>query len=203
MESENLSQNIPVSYYHNTDVVWLAQDLLGKVLCTNILGIETRAIIVETEAYNGITDKASHAYGGKRTNRNDAMYRPGGIAYVYLCYGLHHLFNVVTSVENDPKAVLIRGIWPLDQFELVLKRRNQIKMKANLGIGPGKASQCLGINQTHNGIDLMGNHIWLENQNLVPATHQIVAGPRVGVDYAGVDALLPYRFSWKNYPTKF
>lgn len=197
MESEDLSYPlIPVEFYRQTNVVDLAQSLLGKVLVTNFEGEITRGLIVETEAYNGVIDKASHAYGGRRTKRNEAMYQAGGIAYVYLCYVLHYLFNVVTSIENDPKAVLIRGILPMNQHDLVQLRRKQNKIHHNIGIGPGKASQCMGINTSHNSKKLIGNEIWLEEHGLIPPPHEIIIGPRIGVGYAGNDALLPYRFRW-------
>lgn len=197
MEVENLNYPIvPIDFLRQVNVIKLAQDLLGKVLVTQVSGVVTRGLIVETEAYNGIVDKASHAFGGRRTKRNEAMYHPGGIAYVYLCYGIHRLFNVVTSVENDPKAVLIRGIIPLDNQEIVLQRRNQTIMKPNIGIGPGKVSECLGIQLEHNFKELTGSEIWIEEYGITPLQNELLIGPRIGVDYAGEDALLPYRFRW-------
>src|SRR5690606_19477666 len=97
-------------YYQQSDVVAISRNLIGKVICTNINDEYTSGIITETEAYAGVGDKASHAYGDRRTNRTETMYMQGGYAYVYLCYGIHHLFNIVTNVEGVPNAVLLRGI---------------------------------------------------------------------------------------------
>src|SRR5688572_7863163 len=97
-------------FYTREDVVLVAKELLGKVLCTKWNGKTTSGIITETEAYEGITDRASHAYRGRRTERTEIMYSEGGTAYVYLCYGMHHLFNVVTNKKDIPHAVLIRAV---------------------------------------------------------------------------------------------
>ncbi len=186
---------IPRSYYLNPDVLFLAKDLLGKVLVTNFNGELSSGIIIETEAYAGIQDKASHAYGGKITSRNKTMYENGGIAYVYLCYGIHHLFNVVTNVNGIPHAILIRAIEPLQGIDLILKRRKQNTLTKTTSAGPGTLSQALGISTRHNGMDLCGDAIWIEEQNIAASAHRkIIVGPRIGIDYAEEDALLPYRF---------
>jgi DNA-3-methyladenine glycosylase len=119
---------LALEFYSRKDVELIARQLLGKVLCSNIEGDITCGMIVETEAYAGITDRASHAYGGRRTARTEIMYRPGGTAYVYLCYGIHHLFNVVTNVQDQPHAVLIRAIEPIEGIDVMLKRRKQTKL---------------------------------------------------------------------------
>ncbi len=188
------------SFYLNSDVVEVARLLLGKVLMTSFKGWITSGVIVETEAYAGITDKASHAYGGRLTKRNEVMYKAGGIAYVYLCYGIHSLFNVVTNVSGIPHAVLVRGIVPVDGLELMLERAGKVKLHPADGIGPGKVAKLLGIHYSHSGLSLIGSiegnsdtKIWIEDRgDLVEGN--IVAGKRIGVDYAGEDALLPYRF---------
>ncbi|OCA72595.1 3-methyladenine DNA glycosylase [Chryseobacterium artocarpi] len=196
---------LPFSYYSNQDVLFLAKDLLGKVLFTKINGNITAGIIVETEAYFGIQDKASHAYGGRRTDRTETLYSHGGISYVYLCYGIHNLFNVVTSVENDPHAVLIRAIEPLIGKEIMESRRNMPASKAAISSGPGSAAKALGIDRTFNQKDLSGAEIWIENQNTQYSSDEIESGPRVGVAYAGEDALLPWRFWVKGnkYVSKY
>ncbi len=185
-------------YYLNEDVVGLAKDLLGKVLYTKIGDEITAGIIVETEAYFGIKDKASHAYGGRRTNRTETMYGAGGIAYVYLCYGMHHLFNVVTSVENDPHAVLIRGIEPLIGIEIIEERRNMPHTKGAISAGPGSAAKALGIDKTFNAKNLSGNDIWIEDHGIKYNENDIAATPRVGIAYAKEHALLPWRFFVKG-----
>ncbi|GAB4255537.1 MAG: DNA-3-methyladenine glycosylase [Vicingaceae bacterium] len=182
------------AYYLAQDVTQIAKDLLGKVLVTNFNGKLTSGIITETEAYNGIYDKACHAYGGKRTLRNEVMYAKGGISYVYLCYGIHYLFNVVTNQENIPDAVLIRSISPLEGVDWQKQRRNKQQLDKHFSNGPGKVSQALGINKAHNGLDLTSSKIWIEDQNIKINPEQIMAGKRIGIDYAGEDALLDYRY---------
>lgn len=188
---------IPLRYYQQTDVVSLAADLLGKRLCTSFGGQYTSAIITETEAYAGVTDKASHAYGGRFTERTKTMYAPGGTVYVYLCYGIHHLFNIVTNKKDIPHAILIRAVKAEHGIETILQRRNQIKITKTLSGGPGTVSQALGIRTSHNGLLLNGDAIWLEKTTLKIPERIIHTGPRIGVDYAGEDAKLPYRF-WVN-----
>ncbi len=188
---------LPPEYYEKEDVVALARDLLGKVLCTRVNGVLTQGIIRETEAYNGIVDKACHAFGGRRTARTEIMFWKGGHAYVYLCYGIHHLFNVVTGSEDQPTAILIRGIEPLEGIDEMLKRRKK-KDPRKLASGPGTLSQALGIHTSHTGLPLNGDQIWLEDHGILPPSHEIRCTPRIGVDYAEEDALLPYRFVWEG-----
>ena len=185
---------LPYSYYLNPDVLFMARDLLGKVLFTTVDGKTTAAIIVETEAYFGIDDKASHAYAGRRTNRTETMFSSGGISYVYLCYGIHNLFNIVTSVEGDPHAVLVRAVEPLAGLEVMELRRNMPANKPAITSGPGSAAKALGIDRSFNAKDLTGEVIWIEDHGIRFADGEIAATPRVGVDYAGDHALLPWRF---------
>lgn len=189
---------LPLSYYLNQDVLFLAKDLLGKVLFTQKEGQITAGVIVETEAYFGEIDKASHAYGGRRTNRTEIMYSEGGVSYVYLCYGIHHLFNVVTSVKGEPHAVLIRAIEPIIGTEIMELRRNMPIIKSAISSGPGSAAKALGIDNSFNHKDLGGEEIWIEDHGIKYANDQIVASPRVGVAYAQEDAFLPWRFFVKG-----
>jgi DNA-3-methyladenine glycosylase len=187
---------LPREFYLQKNVVKVASELLGKVLVTQFNGIITSGIICETEAYNGVVDKASHAYGGRRTARTETMFQEGGIAYIYLCYGIHHLFNVVTNREDQPHAVLIRGIQPLEGIpEMLLRKRISIEKK-NMGIGPGNVSTCLGLHTKLDKTDLLGDQIWIEDQGIKVIKKNIITGPRIGVDYAGEDAKLPYRFQY-------
>ena len=153
---------LPRSFYVRSNVVEIAQDLLGKYLFTDIKGVLTVGKIIETEAYNGRRDKACHAFL-KRTRRTNIMYHRGGHAYVYLCYGIHHLFNVVTNREGLADAILIRAIEPVHGLEDMIKRRgknNHYKLTA----GPGTLSQALGIQREMTGTDLLGNSIWIANK---------------------------------------
>jgi len=182
-------------FYLRQDVVAAARNLLGKYLFTCFDGQLTGGIITETEAYAGETDKASHAFGGRRTNRTETMYGEGGTAYVYLCYGLYSLFNVVTNKKDIPHAVLIRALHPVTGLDIMAKRRKMHPGSKNFSSGPGTLSIALGIHfSTHNGLPLEGKEIWIEDRNLKIHPAQIIMGPRVGVDSAGKDALLPYRF---------
>jgi DNA-3-methyladenine glycosylase len=184
---------LKASYYLNPDVVFLAKDLIGKTLCTRINGVLTGGIITETEAYAGVIDKASHAYGDRRTKRTETIYSKGGVSYVYLCYGIHRLFNIVTNVSGIPHAILVRAIYPTIGIEEIKKRRG-VKPSPTWCVGPGKVSQALGIDLIHNTISLTGKEIWIKDDGIKINEKDIQVGPRIGVDYAGEDAKLPYRF---------
>lgn len=188
------SVKLPREFYLQADVVALARQLIGKVLYTQIDGIATAGIITETEAYAGATDKASHAYGERRTKRTETMYAQGGTGYVYLCYGIHHLFNVVTNVEGIPHAVLVRGVKPLEGIDFMRERRNFPKNEKLMAAGPGTVSQALGIKTIHDKTNLLSNTIWIEDHSIIVPDYKINITPRIGVDYAGEDAKLPYRF---------
>jgi DNA-3-methyladenine glycosylase len=193
------------SFYHRDDVVQLAQELLGKILVTKFDGRETSGRIVETEAYNGEKDRASHAYGGRRTSRTEIMYARGGMAYVYLCYGIHHLFNVVTSEKNVPHAILIRALEPLKGIDTMLERTGKknpdtYRNDYTLTKGPGNVSKALGIHTKHSGISLLGMEILIADDRTVYSKREIGCSPRIGVGYAGKDADLMYRFFVKGNP---
>ncbi len=193
-------KKLPASFYQRTDVASIAKELLGKLLVTNFNAELTTGRIVETEAYNGIVDKASHSYGRRRTNRTETMYAAGGIAYVYLCYGIHHLFNVVTHSKDTPHAILIRAIEPVDGIEIMLQRMNKEKADYTIGKGPGNVSKALGIAVRHTGLSLLKSEIYIADDDTVISPSALGVGPRIGVDYAAEDALLPYRFYVKGNP---
>ena len=172
------------SYYLNDDVVVIAKDLVGKELFVRNKGETKSGFIVETEAYS-FKERACHAFDFKRTKRTETMFKEGGVAYVYLCYGIHHLFNIVTNERNYPEAVLIRAIEP----------KSGLADKPRLTSGPGKLTRALGISIDHNSESLTGNAIWIEDVGIRP---EIEISARIGVDYAGEDAKLPWRFSIKN-----
>jgi DNA-3-methyladenine glycosylase len=180
-------------FFIREDVVRISRELIGKYIFTNFDGL-TGGIITETEAYAGITDKASHAFNGRRTFRNEVMYAEGGIAYVYLCYGIHFMLNFVTNQQNVPHAILLRGIQPTCGLELMKMRRGKSVIVKNFTIGPGTVTQALGINLDQNGLSLNSSQLWLEDRNFIIPELQIKCGKRIGVDYAGEDAALPYRF---------
>ncbi len=185
-------------FYVRPSVVQIAKDLLGKYLLTRLEDTATGGMIVETEAYAGPEDRASHAYNSRRTSRTEIMFHEGGVAYVYLCYGIHHLFNIVTNVEGIPHAILIRAIEPSDGIDQMLLRRNMKEVSPKLSGGPGTLTQALGIKTTQTQTDLTGEQIWLEDRGFLVPEDEIIAGPRVGVSYAGEDAENPWRFQLKN-----
>lgn len=194
-------KKLTLSFYQRTDVVEIAKELLGKILVTKWNGIETSGRIVEVEAYNGIIDKASHAAGGRRTNRNEIMYGDGGFAYVYLCYGIHHLFNVVTNKKETPHAILIRALDPMKGFDMMLERTGKEKLDTTLTKGPGNVSKALGISfKQHSGHSLLSKDLFIAEDDYVLNKKDVAASPRIGVDYAGEDARLPYRFYIKGNP---
>jgi len=187
------------SYFLQHDVIAISRDLLGKYLFTCKDGQIAGGIISEVEAYKGTQDRASHAFGGRRTRRNEMMYHEGGVAYVYLCYGMHHLLNFVTNEEDIPDAVLIRGVIPTHGEELMLLRSGKEHMRPDCGSGPGKVSKLLGLTVADNGCPLDGDVLWVEDRGLVIPDSQVEITPRIGVGYAGEDALLPYRFLLKDF----
>lgn len=191
------SHRLPESFFQSTDVVAVAKQLLGKVVVTHINEGLTKGRIVETEAYRAPDDRACHAWNNRRTKRTETMFARGGTAYVYLCYGIHHLFNVVTGPEETAHAVLIRGIEPLYNLDLMLSRRNMEQLRPQLSGGPGVLSKALGITTDLDGTYMPGirSPLWLEDDGYTLAPDDLVTGTRVGVDYAGEWAYAPWRFS--------
>ncbi len=182
-------------FYLNDDVVELSKQLLGKFLFSKI-GKDpiTGGMIIETESYKGKEDKASHAYLGKRTKRNEIMYAQGGVAYIYLCYGMHALLNVVTNKKEIPHAILIRAIEPTHGIDIMLKRRSKTKQQKNLTVGPGSLTQALKITKELNGTPFDSNILWIEDRNIKISKKDIICSKRIGIDYSEEHALLPWRF---------
>ena len=193
---KNQGDKLSPAFYTRDDVVQIAKDLLGKYLVTHFDGQITAGKIVETEAYRGPDDKASHAWMNRRTNRTEIMFAEGGHAYVYLCYGIHHLFNIVTGKPDMPHAVLIRAIEPADNVEFMLERRSMEKINPRLTAGPGSLTQALGIRTEHTGLSLVSQDspIWVEDRDEKFFEKNIIASPRVGVGYAEECALWDWRF---------
>ena len=189
--SRSPSNILPESFYANPDVAEVSRQLIGKRLCTFFDGNFTSGIITETEAYCGRNDRACHANNGLRTERTEVMYGKPGHAYIYLCYGIHHLFNVVTNQEGLADAVLIRSVKPDEGFNIIKKRRNHRSNK-ELSNGPGKLSQALGLHTQFSGKDLYTKPVWIEETRL--SFPDIKTSQRIGVEYAGEDAKRPWRF---------
>ena len=184
---------LPLNFYLRDNPVKIAKELIGKYIMTDFGDCVTGGMIVETEAYKAPGDKASHAYNYRRTKRNEAMYLDGGRAYVYICYGIHNLFNIVTNAHDIPHAILIRSLIPEYGIEIMQKRRNQQKIE-KLANGPGALSQALGISKEHNAITLDKPPIWIEDLGKKICKKNIEATPRIGIEYAKEDARLPWRF---------
>ncbi len=199
MMKRNLKK-LPLRFYRRDDVIMIAEELMGKLLVTHWNNQFTSGRIVEVEAYEGAIDRASHAYGGKRTARNEPMYGEGGYAYVYLCYGIHHLFNVVTHGLGTPHAILIRALEPLEGIDIMLERTGKEKLDNTLTRGPGNVSKALGIHTTHSGYSLLSDELFLADDGFKIERKTVARSPRIGVDYAGPHALWPYRFYVKGNP---
>ena len=196
-------KKLPLNFYRRDNVLQVARELLGKILITKWNGPdgnlkETSGRIVEVEAYAGAIDRASHAYGGRRTARNEVMYGEGGFAYVYLCYGIHHLFNVVTHDKEIPHAILVRALEPLTGIDEMLKRTGKEKLDFTLTRGPGNLSKALGIYSSSSGYSLLSKELFIADDGVSFKRKEVGESPRIGVDYAGTDALLPYRFYVKG-----
>ena len=197
MTLEIVCMKLPEEFYRGKNVVKIARNLLGKGLFTKVAGIVTGGIIVETEAYSW-KEQGCHAYDARKTNRNSIMFERGGHAYVYLCYGMHNLFNVVTNEEGTADAVLIRALEPIVGIEEMKLRRGDRIPEHQLTSGPGKLTKSLGIDRSFNGKFLLNGEVWIEDLGKKISNKDIEATPRIGIDYAGEDASLPWRFTIKG-----
>ena len=181
------------AFYRRNDVAAIAKELIGKIVVTIVDGNFTSGRIVETEAYVAFIDKASHAYNGKRTSRNEAMYGDAGTVYVYICYGLHNMLNIVTNEIDVPDAILIRALEPLNGLDTMLERTNKKGVDNTLTKGPGNVAKALGITKTFSG-KALADKIIICQDDFVYQENEIGSSKRIGIDSAGLDALLPYRF---------
>lgn len=192
-----MPSKLPREFYTRPDVLKVARDLLGKLLIvptTNRKRIS--GMIVEVEAYRGPEDRASHAYGGRRTKRTETMYQLGGFAYVYFVYGMYYQFNVVSNVEDIPHAILVRALQPVEGIE-VMRMRRHTHPDHNLTNGPGKLCIAMGIDRELDRADLLGSQVWLEDfESISPS--KISRGPRIGIDYAEDWVTKPWRFWIKD-----
>jgi len=188
---------LQADFYQRPNVVQIAKELLGKLLITKIEKQVCVTRIVETEAYSW-KERGCHAFEGKKTARNAVMFGPGGAAYVYLCYGIHNLFNVVTNGPDIAEAVLIRAVEPVQGVDWMVSRRKRNGNSRRLTSGPGKLTKALGIDRSFNGLDLTKNQIWVEDDGVILDKNLLGIGTRIGIDYAGKDAKLPWRFFIKG-----
>lgn len=184
-------------FYQSGSVTEIAKQLIGKALVTDIDGAITKGLIVETEAYSW-KERGCHAFEGRKTARNSVMFEDGGLAYVYLCYGIHEMFNVVTNRQGVAEAVLIRALEPLEGVELMKRRRGNKTTALHLTSGPGKLTKALGIDRRLNGKPLDKHEVWIEDLGKTIAKKDIEASSRIGIDYAGEDASLPWRFTLRG-----
>lgn len=192
-------KKLKLGFYDRSDVVTIAKELLGKIVVTDIDGQITSGRIVETEAYVAITDKASHSFGGRRTMKNEHMYAAPGTAYIYICYGMHQMLNIVTNKRDIPDAVLIRAIEPLDGIEIMLKRTGKPVLDYTLTRGPGNVGKALGVSKIHSGSNLLKDMIYIaEDRHSNITAGQVGISKRIGVESAGAAASFPYRFYLKG-----
>lgn len=197
--NERFQTKLPREFYTRPNVLKVARDLLGKLLVVPASdGTRVSGIIVEAEAYRGPQDRASHAYGGRRTQRTETMYQTGGAAYIFFVYGMYNQFNVVTNVEDIPHAILVRALEPVEGIEL-MKLRRAGQSERNLTNGPGKLCIALGIDRSFDRADLLGKKVWLEEGEKV-AGSRIACGPRIGIDYAEEWVDKPWRFWIRDNP---
>jgi DNA-3-methyladenine glycosylase len=187
-------KKLPLNFYKRKDVVVIAKELIGKIVVTKFDGVVTSGRIIETEAYVAYVDKASHSFGGRRTAKNEHMYEHPGTAYVYICYGMHQMFNVVTNEKNIPDAVLIRAIEPLQGIDIMLQRSGKPKFDFTLTKGPGNVGKALGIFKKHSGLHLRDDEIYLADDGFKLKEHEMGISKRIGVESAFPDSELPYRF---------
>ncbi|PSR11546.1 MAG: DNA-3-methyladenine glycosylase [Bacteroidetes bacterium] len=190
---------LTAAFFRREDTVQIAKDLLGKVIVTEFNGLCTSGRIVETEAYRAPEDKACHAYLNRNTNRTKTMFLAGGVAYIYLCYGIHHLFNVVTGPVGAAHAVLVRAVEPVSGLAIMQERRGLSHAKPQLTAGPGVMSRALGLHRQYDGISLVAatSPVWIEDQPIL-AEEKISAGPRIGIGYAEECISWPWRFYERN-----
>jgi DNA-3-methyladenine glycosylase len=194
---KDIMKKLPVEFYERGNVVEIARDLVGKILSTQFAEGLTAGRIVETEAYIGLLDRASHSFEGKRTARNEHMYGAAGISYVYICYGMHHMFNVVTNKKDVPDAVLIRAVEPLEGIDLMARRTGKNKGDLTLTRGPGNTCKALGIEKKHSGINLLEDVIFITADNWQGS---IGNSKRIGIENTGIAVAYPYRFFVKGNP---
>lgn len=186
-------KKIKPHFFRNDDTITIAKNLLGKFLVSNVDNKPTSGMIIETEAYLGAEDRASHAFERRRSKRTEILYLEGGHLYVYLCYGIHALLNIVTQGKDEPHGVLIRALAPMDGIKTMLERRHMSEPSPQLTSGPGSLTQALGVTTKLSG-EPLGETIWVEDRGIQINPDQIIASPRIGVAYAKEHALLPYRF---------
>ena len=196
------AKRLPRAFYTDKYVTGISRMLLGKILCTTLDGRLTTGMIVETEAYHGPEDKASHAYRGRRTGRTEPMFGDPGVAYIYLCYGIHHLFNIVTGPAGTPHAILVRAVEPVHGIETMMERRGMTFPHPRLTAGPGSLTVALGLTTALSGTDLLHpqSPVWIEDRGTQIPGKDIIASTRVGVGYAGDWARKPWRFRIRNNP---
>ena len=191
-------KKLPLSFYARNDVLTIARDMLGKVVCSNIDGEITSGRIVETEAYFGTIDRASHAFGGRRTSKNEHMYHAAATAYIYVCYGVHQMLNILTNEKDIPDAVLIRAIEPIDGLDIMSQRTGKTEKDPTVTRMPGNVGKALGIHKRNSGIHLLNDIIYLMDDNRILPEDVLGVSHRIGVESAGEDALQPYRFYVKG-----
>lgn len=188
--------------FYERNALIVAREILGKGLVHNSSDGFTAGQIIETEAYIGPNDRASHAYLGLRTKRTNIQFGLGGYAYIYQIYGKYCCFNIVVAKVEKPEVVLIRALRPIEGFELMAKRHGffdmNLKRVKRLTDGPGKLCIAMGITKEHYGEDLCGDTIFVTDNNTTLTDEQIDQTPRINIDYAEEASKYPWRFVIKE-----
>lgn len=190
---------LPIDFYQREDTLLIAKELLGKVVCTQIEGKRTSGMIVETEAYIGPEDRGSHAFENRKTPRNASMYEAGGVAYMYICYGIHDMLNIVTGKKDSSHAVLIRALEPLEGIDVMLARRGNMPVK-RLCKGPGALAKALGLDKSFDQRSLISHELGIEDQGILIPENQIKTSARIGLNCPEPYLSVPWRFSILESP---
>lgn len=186
---------LPRSFYARP-VLTVAREAIGKILVHDTPEGRVAGRIVEAEAYRGPEDRAAHSFGGRRTARTEAMFGPPGYAYVFFVYGMHWHVNLVTTAVDEPHAVLIRAVEPLEGLALMAERRGLSQGTRDLTNGPGKLCEAFAIGKACYGADLCAGPLFLSHGT----EPKVARAPRIGVDYAGAWAARPWRFFERASP---
>jgi DNA-3-methyladenine glycosylase len=191
---------LPLSFYRRENIFQIANELIGKIVVSDVDGIRTSGRIVELEAYNGVVDRASHAFSGKRTSKNETMYAEAGKAYMYICYGIHDMFNVVTNEKDIPHAILIRAVEPIEGVDTMMQRRGLTSFSNKLTSGPGNVCKALGLTKALDGSFLNGKTVFIAADDFEIEASGIHRSARIGMTSAGEDTFQPYRYYVKGNP---
>ncbi|MBK0382311.1 DNA-3-methyladenine glycosylase [Pedobacter sp. SD-b] len=189
--------NLDNTFYHRNDTVKMAKELIGKFLFSNVDGKLTGGMIVETEAYMGSIDSSCHTFNNRKTERNATMFNRGGVSYMYVCYGIHDMLNIVTGDEGNSQVILVRAVEPKFGLDIMQQRRGQVPLN-RLAKGPGSLAKALGLNKSFDNSSLTDGLIWIENKGIEFLEKDIIESPRIGLSCPEPYFSIPWRFFLKG-----